>query len=133
MIPIPTNRTSYPAVRNAAGGISDPMDLTHHKSADAIRAPYLGVNDLINGRRRITPITALRLAGQPQRTGSWPCDQNQTYIRISGAGYDFAYPGWQRLAGVIVISSFVTLRDTVGEFISSQFAAGAWPLPPFWF
>jgi len=39
-----------------------PMGLTQRALATAIRVPYQRVNDVINGRRRITPSTALRLA-----------------------------------------------------------------------
>ena len=40
----------------------NPMDLTQRDLAEAIRVPYQRVNELINGRRGITPSTALRLA-----------------------------------------------------------------------
>jgi addiction module HigA family antidote len=39
-----------------------PMGLTHRELADAIRVPYQRVNDIVNGRRGVTPSTALRLA-----------------------------------------------------------------------
>jgi addiction module HigA family antidote len=39
-----------------------PMGLTQRTLADAIRVPYQRVNELVNGRRGITPSTALRLA-----------------------------------------------------------------------
>jgi len=39
-----------------------PMDLSQRDVADGIRVPYQRVNELINGRRGITPATALRLA-----------------------------------------------------------------------
>jgi addiction module HigA family antidote len=38
-----------------------PMGLTQRELAHAIRVPYQRVNDLINGRRGVTPSTALRL------------------------------------------------------------------------
>ena len=38
------------------------MGLTQRALADAIHVPYQRVNDIINGRRGITPSTALRLA-----------------------------------------------------------------------
>jgi addiction module HigA family antidote len=37
------------------------MGLTQRELANAIRVPYQRVNDLINGRRGVTPSTALRL------------------------------------------------------------------------
>jgi addiction module HigA family antidote len=40
----------------------NPMGLTQRALADAIHVPYQRVNDIVNGRRGITPSTALRLA-----------------------------------------------------------------------
>ena len=39
-----------------------PMGMTQRELAAAIRVPYQRVNDIVNGRRGITPSTALRLA-----------------------------------------------------------------------
>jgi addiction module HigA family antidote len=39
-----------------------PMGLTQRELAKAIHVPYQRVNEIINGRRGITPSTALRLA-----------------------------------------------------------------------
>jgi len=39
-----------------------PMGLTQRELADAIHVPYQRINEIINGRRGITPRTALRLA-----------------------------------------------------------------------
>lgn len=39
-----------------------PMGLTQRELADGIRVPYQRVNELVNGRRGITPSTAVRLA-----------------------------------------------------------------------
>jgi addiction module HigA family antidote len=39
-----------------------PMGLTQRQLADAIHVPYQRVNDLIHGRRGVSPSTALRLA-----------------------------------------------------------------------
>ncbi len=39
-----------------------PMGLTQRELADAIHVPYQRVNELVNGRRGVTPSTALRLA-----------------------------------------------------------------------
>ena len=39
-----------------------PMGLTQRELAKAIRVPYQRINELVNGRRGITPSTALRLA-----------------------------------------------------------------------
>ena len=40
----------------------EPMGLTQRELADGIRVPYQRVNELVNGRRGVTPSTALRLA-----------------------------------------------------------------------
>jgi addiction module HigA family antidote len=39
-----------------------PLGLTQRDLADGIRVPYQRVNEIINGRRDITPSTGLRLA-----------------------------------------------------------------------
>jgi addiction module HigA family antidote len=38
------------------------MGLTQRELATAIHVPYQRINDIVNGRRGITPSTALRLA-----------------------------------------------------------------------
>ena len=39
----------------------EPLDLTQRDLADGIHVPYQRVNELVNGRRGVTPSTALRL------------------------------------------------------------------------
>jgi len=39
-----------------------PMSITQRELANAINVPYQRVNEIINGKRGITPSTALRLA-----------------------------------------------------------------------
>ncbi len=39
-----------------------PLGITQKQLADGIMVPYQRINDIINGRRGITPATALRLA-----------------------------------------------------------------------
>lgn len=39
-----------------------PMDLTQRDLAEGIHVPYQRVNEIVNGKRGITPSTALRLA-----------------------------------------------------------------------
>jgi addiction module HigA family antidote len=39
-----------------------PMGLTQRELANGIRVPYQRVNEIVNGKRGITPSTALRLA-----------------------------------------------------------------------
>ena len=39
-----------------------PINLTQRELATAIRVPYQRLNEIVNGRRGITPSTALRLA-----------------------------------------------------------------------
>lgn len=40
----------------------DPMGITQRELADAIAVPYQRVNELVNGKRGVTPSTALRLS-----------------------------------------------------------------------
>ena len=39
-----------------------PMEMTQRELAEAIQVPYQRINEIVNGRRGITPSTALRLA-----------------------------------------------------------------------
>ncbi|MGI8909391.1 MAG: HigA family addiction module antitoxin [Rubrobacteraceae bacterium] len=39
-----------------------PLGMTQVELAGRIRVPYVRVNELVNGKRRVTPSTALRLA-----------------------------------------------------------------------
>ena len=40
----------------------EPLGMTQVELAQRIRMPYVRVNELVNGKRRVTPSTALRLA-----------------------------------------------------------------------
>ena len=40
----------------------EPMHITQRELSNAIHVPYQRINEIINGRRGITPSTALRLA-----------------------------------------------------------------------
>jgi len=40
----------------------EPMGVTQRELADAIAVPYQRVNEIVNGRRGVTPSTALRLS-----------------------------------------------------------------------
>jgi antitoxin HigA-1 len=62
MIRIPTNRTPTHPGEMLLEEFLNPMGITQRQLADAIHVPYQRVNDIVNGRRGITPSTALRLA-----------------------------------------------------------------------
>jgi addiction module HigA family antidote len=62
MLRIPTNRTPTNPGEMLLEEFLKPMGLTQRHLADAIHVPYQRVNDLINGRRGMTPNIALRLA-----------------------------------------------------------------------
>jgi addiction module HigA family antidote len=62
MIRVPTHRTPTHPGEMLLEEFLKPMGLTQRELADQIRVPYQRVNDLVNGRRGITPSTALRLA-----------------------------------------------------------------------
>jgi len=62
MIRVPTNRTPTHPGEMLLEEFLKPMGLTQRELAEGIRVPYQRVNDIINGRRGITPSTALRLA-----------------------------------------------------------------------
>ena len=62
MVRVPTSRTPTHPGEMLLEEFLNPMGLTQRELADNIRIPYQRVNDLVNGRRGITPSTALRLA-----------------------------------------------------------------------
>ncbi|NJN84914.1 MAG: HigA family addiction module antidote protein [Caldilineaceae bacterium] len=62
MIRIPTHRTPTHPGEMLLEEFLKPMGLTQQQLADGIHVPYQRVNELINGKRGVTPSTALRLA-----------------------------------------------------------------------
>ena len=62
MVRIPTDRAPTHPGEMLLEEFLIPADLTQRELANAIRVPYQRVNELVNGRRGITPSTALRLA-----------------------------------------------------------------------
>ena len=59
---IPTNRIPTHPGEMLLEEFLKPMNLTQSDLANGIRVPYQRVNELVNGKRGITPSTALRLA-----------------------------------------------------------------------
>jgi addiction module HigA family antidote len=62
MIRIPTNRAPTHPGEMLLAEFLTPMGLTQRELANAIHVPYQRINELVNGRRGVTPSTALRLA-----------------------------------------------------------------------
>jgi antitoxin HigA-1 len=62
MVRVPTMRTPTHPGEMLLEEFLNPMGLTQRELANAIHVPYQRINDLVNGRRGITPSTALRLA-----------------------------------------------------------------------
>ncbi len=62
MIRIPTHRTPTHPGEMLLEEFLGPMGITQRELANAINVPYQRVNEIINGRRGITPSTALRLS-----------------------------------------------------------------------
>ena len=62
MIRIPTHRTPTHPGEMLSEEYLKPMGLTQRQLADSIHVPYQRINEIINGRRGVTPSTALRLS-----------------------------------------------------------------------
>ncbi len=62
MVRIPTDRVPTHPGEMLLEEFLLPMGLTQRDLADAIHVPYQRINEIINGRRGMTPSTALRLA-----------------------------------------------------------------------
>ena len=62
MIRVPTDRTPTHPGEMLLEEFLNPMGLTQRELAQAIHVPYQRINEIIHGRRGVTPGTALRLA-----------------------------------------------------------------------
>ena len=62
MVRIPTHREPTHPGEMLLKEFLEPMGLTQRDLALGIRVPYQRVNELVNGRRGVTPSTALRLS-----------------------------------------------------------------------
>ena len=62
MIRVPTHRTPTHPGEMLLAEFLIPMGITQRQLADGIHVPYQRVNDLVHGRRGMTPDTALRLS-----------------------------------------------------------------------
>ena len=62
MVRVPTNRTPTHPGEMLLEEFLKPMGLTQRQLADRIHVPYQRVNEIVHGKRGVTPHTALRLA-----------------------------------------------------------------------
>jgi len=62
MVRVPTHRQPTHPGEVLLEEFLKPISLSQRDLADGIRVPYQRVNEIVNGRRGITPATALRLA-----------------------------------------------------------------------
>ncbi len=62
MVRIPTHRSPTHPGEMLLEEFLNPISLTQRELADAIHVPYQRINDIVHGRRSVTPRTALRLA-----------------------------------------------------------------------
>ena len=62
MVRIPTNRVPTHPGEMLLEEFLNPMGLSQRDLADGIHVPYQRINEIINGRRGVTPSTAVRLA-----------------------------------------------------------------------
>jgi antitoxin HigA-1 len=62
MVRIPTHRSPTHPGEMLREEFLSPMALSQRELAEAIHVPYQRINEIINGKRGITPSTALRLA-----------------------------------------------------------------------
>lgn len=62
MVRLPTNREPTHPGEVLREEFLHPMGITQRELASGIRVPYQRINELTNGKRGITPSTALRLA-----------------------------------------------------------------------
>ena len=61
MVRVPTDRSPIHPGEMLLEEFLIPMGLTQRELAEAIHVPYQRINEIVNGRRGMTPSTALRL------------------------------------------------------------------------
>lgn len=61
MVRVPTHRPPIHPGEMLLEEFLKPMELSQRDLADAIGVPYQRINEIVNGRRGITPSTAVRL------------------------------------------------------------------------
>ena len=62
MIRVPTNRMPTHPGEMLREEFLKPLELTQKELADSIKVPYQRINEIVSGKRGVTPGTALRLA-----------------------------------------------------------------------
>ena len=62
MVRIPTHRAPTHPGEMLLEEFLLPMHITQRELAEAIQVPYQRINEIVNGKRGVTPSTALRLA-----------------------------------------------------------------------
>jgi addiction module HigA family antidote len=62
MVRVPTNRIPTHPGEMLLEEFLNPMGISQRDLADNIQVPYQRINEIVNGRRGVTPSTALRLA-----------------------------------------------------------------------
>lgn len=62
MVRVPTHRTPTHPGEMLLEEFLNPMNLSQRELSEAIHVPYQRVNEIVNGRRGMTPSTALRLS-----------------------------------------------------------------------
>ena len=62
MVRVPTHRKPTHPGEMLLEEFLEPMGLSQRELADAIAVPYQRVNEIVTGRRGVTPSTALRLS-----------------------------------------------------------------------
>ena len=62
MIRVPTHRPPTHPGEMLLEEFLKPMDISQKELANAIQVPYQRINELVNGKRGMTPSTALRLS-----------------------------------------------------------------------
>lgn len=61
MVRMPTHRAPTHPGEMLLEEFLTPMNITQRELADAIQVPYQRINEIVNGKRGMTPSTALRL------------------------------------------------------------------------
>lgn len=105
MIRIPTDRPPTHPGEMLLEEFLNPMRITQRELAEAIHVPYQRINEIINGKRGVTPSTALRLAKYFNTSADFWMNLQQRKMGavrsdpVRGAGSEGDHPGQARGCG----------------------------------
>ena len=94
MVRIPTGREPTHPGEVLLTEFLEPLGLTQRALASGVQTPYQRINEIVRGKRGVTPGTALRLSGSwaHRQTSGCPCNSRGTSTTPSAARAPISRP-----------------------------------------